>query len=117
MDKSQFINSIIKYILCLDLDELSSLKVRELSKKFGFNYTYLSRKFKINGKFTLSEFIQREKMLRTAILLRERKDLAINEVAEKMGFSSVEYFIKAFKKHIGISPGKYQKFVKSKQFK
>lgn len=34
------------------------------------------------------------------------------EVAEKCGFDDVNYFIRFFKKHIGVPPGKYMKLIK-----
>lgn len=33
----------------------------------------------------------------------------VSEIASKCGFSDVNYFIRFFKKHTGISPGKYKK--------
>lgn len=35
----------------------------------------------------------------------------VTEVAEKCGFSDVNYFIRFFKKHTGISPGKFEKIL------
>lgn len=33
---------------------------------------------------------------------------SVGDVAEKCGFADVNYFVRFFKKHIGISPGKYK---------
>ena len=35
---------------------------------------------------------------------------SITEIAEKCGFSDANYFIRFFKKHKGLPPGKYEKF-------
>lgn len=35
----------------------------------------------------------------------------VTEIAEKCGFNDVNYFIRFFKKHTGISPGKYKKYL------
>jgi transcriptional regulator GlxA family with amidase domain len=36
---------------------------------------------------------------------------SVNEVADKVGFNSVEHFSKTFKKSVGISPGHYRTFI------
>ena len=38
----------------------------------------------------------------------------ITEIAEKLGFSSVHYFSRLFKKSTGVSPSDYSRTVKSK---
>ena len=35
----------------------------------------------------------------------------VTEIAEKCGFDNVNYFIRFFKKHMGISPGKFKKLL------
>ena len=47
------------------------------------------------------------RMQRAAHLLRQR-ELSIEEVADRMGFSSRSHFSHAFKKHSGVSPAKFR---------
>lgn len=52
---------------------------------------------------------------RDGIRLRHSKEYlssgyySVSEVASKCGFSDVNYFVRFFKKHTGMSPGKYKK--------
>ena len=40
-------------------------------------------------------------------LLKET-ELSVKEIAGKCGYGSVEYFIRLFKKHHGVPPGKFR---------
>ena len=36
------------------------------------------------------------------------KELTLNEIAQKLGYSSLKYFSKVFKQYYGISPKEYR---------
>ena len=38
-----------------------------------------------------------------------RADLSVGEVAEECGFEDESYFVRFFKKNVGITPGAYRK--------
>ena len=99
---------IVKFILSSNDEDLKDMSVTLISKSFGLSRSYLSRKFRCDKEFTLKEFIQREKMYRSALLLKERKDLSIKDLAGKVGFSTSDYFIKVVKKHFGTAPCIYR---------
>ena len=42
-------------------------------------------------------------------LLRAEGDYSVSEAAEMCGFSSLYYFSRAFKKHMGVTPGRYRR--------
>ena len=46
-------------------------------------------------------------------MLRD-KEISVTEISEKLGFDSVHYFSRLFKKHTGVSPVNYAKSIKSK---
>lgn len=52
-------------------------------------------------------WIDRFTMHEIARLLRQ-KDLPLTEIADRMNFSSLSYFSRYVKKHIGLSPAKYR---------
>jgi len=52
-------------------------------------------------------FINRERVLRAAqLLLQDFRSLA--DVCYQVGFNSVSYFIRTFKKHLGMTPLRYR---------
>lgn len=56
---------------------------------------------------TVSEYVKTKKIEKSIDLLLN-DDLSIEEISEKLGFSSASYYSKTFKKIKGISPGKFR---------
>ncbi|NQX59356.1 AraC family transcriptional regulator [Paenibacillus qinlingensis] len=71
---------------------------------------YLGKLFKkITGvKFT--EYMTERKLTEAVKLLRD-KQLSVNEIAGKLGYSSANHFIRIFKEKYGETPKQYQKWL------
>ena len=82
--------------------------VSQLARLMSMSRTSLYRKFKKYTNQTVSHFIC-EKRLNKSIEYLNRGDLTISEIAYKVGFSSVSYFIKCFHLRYGYSPGEIRK--------
>jgi AraC-like DNA-binding protein len=50
-----------------------------------------------------------EKVCRSKDILKEDANITIKDLATLMGFSEANYFIKVFRKRVGIPPGEYRK--------
>ena len=75
---------------------------------FGTNKTTLCQNFKEEYGITILNYIDNLKIKDAKKLLREQK-LSITQISEKLGFSSIHYFCRHFKKHTGVSPSEYVK--------
>ena len=73
---------------------------------FGTNKTTLCQSFKSEYGITLLAYIDQLKIKEAQKLLLEQK-LSITDIAEKLGFNSIHYFSRHFKKHTGMSPSEY----------
>ncbi len=62
----------------------------------------------VNFGCTVSEFINKVKIDKAKDLL-QKTDLQVDEISQRLGFSSPAYFGKVFKRCVGISPLKYRK--------
>ena len=80
---------------------------------FGTNKTGLCRDFKAAYGQTVLEYIHYLRIKAAKKMLRERT-MTVTEIAESLGFESVHYFCRLFKKHTSLSPTSYEKSVKSK---
>lgn len=80
---------------------------------FSTNKTTLCRNFKEKHGDTVMNYINKLRIREAKILLREGKD-GITEISDRIGYDSVHYFSRIFKKYTGQSPSEYQKSVKSK---
>ncbi|WP_431209951.1 helix-turn-helix domain-containing protein [Puia sp. P3] len=87
----------------LDNPELS---VEFLSKQLVMSRTTLySKMLELTGE-TPVEYIRGVKLEKASVLLRQ-KDLTISEIAYKVGFSSPNYFARAFKAKYKMLPSEY----------
>ncbi|SEI77582.1 Signal transduction histidine kinase [Cyclobacterium xiamenense] len=76
------------------------------SREIGMSRTNLHRKLKALTDYSATEFI-RAVRLKRALYLLEQKSGNITEVAYAVGFNSVSYFDKCFKKQFGKTPSDY----------
>lgn len=86
------------------LCSLTSLS--EVSQALGYNYSYFSRLFRKITGVTLSEYYGMRR-LDTARFLLEEGEMSSTQIAEKLRYSSVYAFSKAFKNKYGFSPRRY----------
>lgn len=91
-----------------------SLTVSSLAEQAGISEVYFRKLF--HEKYHISPV----KYLITARLSNAKKlmryaFLSIEDCALQSGFSSAQYFCRAFKKELGISPGEYKKSIYEKR--
>lgn len=80
---------------------------------FGTNKTSLCHKFKNEYGITVLNYINKLKINDAKIYIREQ-NLSVTEISELLGFSSIHYFCRLFKKHTGLSPKEYSKTIKAR---
>ena len=64
--------------------------------------------FKEEKEISLKDFLVREKINRCKFLLIQDKTLTVKKLAAAIGYSSSDYFIRVFKRHVGVTPGKFR---------
>ena len=71
--------------------------------------TYISRLFRQKTDVRFNTWLNRRRLEEAENLLRFQRDLTMEAIAERVGFSSAKYFIESFKKQKGLSPLQYRK--------
>ena len=94
----------IMHYINTHLSSISSLET--LSEIFNYDYKYLSNIFTKTTKQTLSNYVRVKRLERACTLLKEGK-YSLTQISEKLHYSSLYSFSKAFKKQYGISPKNY----------
>ena len=80
---------------------------------FSTNKTTLCKEFKNTYGTTVLNYINYLRLKEAKRLLRENK-LSVTEISERLGFNSIHYFCRLFKKNTGHSPKEYMKTIRSK---
>lgn len=78
--------------------------VSMLARELGMSRSSLHRKVNSITKLTVSQFITQVRLKHALEILRH-SSFPVSEVAHKVGFNDVSYFIKRFHEYYGYSPG------------
>ncbi len=89
----------------LDANQGASSSLEDIAEQFNYSKYHLTRQFKKQYGVSLILYRNYNRMqLAKTLLLTE----TVSAVAEKLGFSSIYVFSRAFKNHFGISPTKFK---------
>ena len=86
------------------------LTLKELCNHFMIGKTQLCKIFRENTGQSPIDYYTDLKMKEAKRLLREKND-SVSQIADKLGYSSIHIFSRAFKKSVGFSPTVYSKSV------
>lgn len=86
----------------------SPINRAHIAKVFGLTPSYVSQLFMKDQSESLNQKLRRLRLEHAALLLKN-SNMSIDEVTDSCGYLSSTYFIAAFKKYHGISPGKYRR--------
>lgn len=94
---------IMKYV---DLNIEKPLTVHGIAESLGYSIYHISHIFKEKTDITLQDYIASKKIEKAReMMLRGR--LTLTEIADKLGYMSIQSFSRSFKKKEGISPSEY----------
>ncbi len=103
--KTSVIREIAAYI---DEHYAEELSLQDIAERCSLSREYISRRFKQEMGENISEYIERIRMDRAKVLLRNPQ-LRIAQISEMVGYQDDKYFSKVFKKAAGVSPNQYRK--------
>lgn len=82
------------------------LKVEDYAYLTGRSISTFRRDFKAHFDTTPQQWLQ-SKRLEKALELIHQNNISVTQLAYEVGYDNISYFIKTFKKHIGLSPKQY----------
>ena len=85
-----------------------NLTLESVAARFFVSKCYLSRIFKEVTGFTVSEYIHVNRIKQAQNLLA-KSSLNITQISERLGYDTITYFERTFKKFTGMSPLRYRK--------
>ena len=82
------------------------ISLKDAADYIGLSPAYLSRCFKKTKGINFKDYLTKIRMEKAKYFIREEKK-SIAETAFEVGYNDPNYFSKAFKQHVGISPTQY----------
>lgn len=98
----------------LDRHLTENLVISQISRRFWISPTALMKKFKRENGVGINAYLI-ERRLDEAKRLIRTTDLSFGEIAERLGFSSVQYFSKLFRSRVGITPTEFSRAVSKRR--
>ncbi|WP_284638168.1 helix-turn-helix domain-containing protein [Paenibacillus silviterrae] len=102
-------NQLSRQVIAYVKEHYSSenLNITMIGETFRLTPPYLAKQFKAQTGEALLEFISRTRIEEAKRLLADQS-CSIAEIARRVGYSDINTFNRVFKKHEGITPGKYK---------
>lgn len=92
----------------LDEHYTEHISLEDLSNQFFINKFYLTKIFKESYGITINNYLISKRITKAKQYLRFT-DMTVDEIAQAIGISDVNYFCRMFKKVEGMSPTTYKK--------
>lgn len=86
-----------------------NLSLQDLAEKIGYSVPHICRVFKQAYNDTITNYTAKLK-IEHALKLIESAKQSLKDISDYLGFDSISYFNKTFKKYTGMTPGAYKKF-------
>lgn len=86
----------------------SPLKLETLAPLFGYNSSYLGKLFTQKMGLSFNSYLDQVRIEQAAYLL-DHTDMKVYEIANRVGYKSVDYFHQKFRKRMNQSPAEYRK--------
>lgn len=105
LNNLDIIDVIIKYT---KENYRENLTLKSIGDRFSYSSSYLGKKFRRETGKNYLNFLEEVRMEKAGEILRH-SNLMVYEVAEKVGYTNVDYFYKKFKQYYQESPNEFRK--------
>ena len=105
---------ILEKVQNLDIDE-DFLLSKYLSDQLNKEYSSISKVFSQTENITLEQYFILQKIEKVKELLIYR-ELTLSQIADKLGYKTVQHLSQQFKKITGFSPSQFQELKEKKRF-
>lgn len=110
-EKNSILIQKIKNIIISHIESSNESKQKFsvfLSKKIGYEYSYISRIFSSNTGYTIEKYFSLQRIEKIKELIKY-DELNLSEIAYKLNYSSVAHLSKQFKQVTGMNPSKFKR--------
>lgn len=104
-DGDSTLSRVYKAVRYVENHSMEEIDFNQLAKQSRLSVTHFRRMFKSATGMTPLEY-RTHLRIEAADRLLSSTDKSIGEIAESLGFESIYYFSRVYKKHIGVSPSR-----------
>ena len=92
------------------------ISISGLADQFGMSVRTLNRRFRAAANTTPLDYLQTVRLDHAKDLLKQ-SNLAISDIAHRVGYQDSSYFTELFSKANSVTPKEYRRLVRNKQFR
>lgn len=105
-------NQTDKIIKFMENNVFNRLSFKDISDHYNMSRTNLKVVFKSSTGMSVMTYYNKLKIDEAKRMIRE-EDLNLTQISEKLGYTSIHYFSRHFKKETGMTPSEYNHSVRS----
>jgi AraC family transcriptional regulator len=84
-----------------------AIRMADLASLCGYSVAHFHRAFRRTCGMTPLEFVHHSRVRRAVELLQAEPALTVAELAERVGYTSPNYFARLFRRLVGVGPARY----------
>ena len=96
-------NEVVRQLYRYVEEHLDTATLQDAAAQLHISPSYLSRLFKDSEGVNFQQYLIQKKM-RAAKIMLTRQCLRVGEISQRLGYADTQSFIRAFKKHTGMTP-------------
>lgn len=89
-------------------ENYATVTLEELADRFFYSKTHVCRLFLQNTGKTFNQTLMQMRINHACVFLKNT-EMSVEDIARSVGYDSVEYFQRLFKKRMGITPGEFRR--------
>ena len=102
------VSGIKEQVIKLIKESKGSITLAECAQTLGYHPSYIWKILKSDGNQNFTELVNLEKLEMAKQMLLNSKE-SVAKIAEELGYSNTQNFIRFFSKYVGTTPGKFRK--------
>lgn len=106
-ENPKFSPPIQRAINYIEMNLNRNIRAQELADLIGYSVTYFTRRFREETGFGISDYVKAARIERAKILLGTTDD-SVQDISDKLGFTTRNYFTKCFREITGMTPIEYR---------
>ena len=95
-------------ILYIHENYIKDISLMDVAEHFNLSHCYISTLFKKYTGSNFKDYLNTFRVQTAKKIMDDNPNIKIKELTEKLGYNSVNSFIRIFNRYEGISPGKYE---------